>query len=165
MLEMIADLLDLAEDLGRVRALKWQISANHGVEDNPDRPHINLDAVQAVEDLRRHVIGCALDIAKPASDRHVSLRKAEVYQAHHIVLVDHDVIRLDITMYNVQCMAVIDRFKETLHIVCNLRLFYPLLRRVLNLLEQASAFDVLHDHVDVLQVIVRLIIAHNIRMI
>ena len=165
MLEMIVDFLDLAKDLGLVWALKWQISANHGVKDNPDRPYIRLDAVKAVEDLWRHVIGCALDIAKPASGSHVSLGKAEVNQAHHIVFVDHDVIRLDVTMDDVQCVAVIDRSKETLHVVCHLRLFYPLLRRVLNLLEQAGAFDVLHDHVDVLHVIVRLIIAHNIRMI
>ena len=51
-----------------------------------------------------------------------SLGQAEIDQAHHIHIVDHDVLKLDVTMNDVLSVAVIDGFEKALHIAGRLLL-------------------------------------------
>ena len=46
--------------------------------------------------------------------------QTEIYQAHSVVGRNHDVVRLDVAMYNVLRVRMIDRLEETPHIAGSL---------------------------------------------
>ena len=52
-----------------------------------------------IDELRRHVIGCADVCIRKRGVCH-GFRQAEVAQLDHVVFVEEDVLRLDVTMEN-----------------------------------------------------------------
>ena len=57
--EMVVSLLDLAENIGSTRTLKWQITANQGIKENTKRPYVCFRTVGSLEDFRCHVVWSA----------------------------------------------------------------------------------------------------------
>ena len=48
--------LDFIEDIIPIISLKWKISAHENIQEDSNRPAINLFAIAPFQDLRRHII-------------------------------------------------------------------------------------------------------------
>ena len=68
-------------------------------------------------------------------------------------------------MHDILSVAMIDRLEELFHITCGLRLIESLVRLLGDAVEQGLAGDVLHHQVDVLQVVVSLVVLHDVGVI
>ena len=56
MVKVEISLLDLSEDLMRVRSLEWKISRNESVQENSKRPKICHLPICSVKHLRSHIV-------------------------------------------------------------------------------------------------------------
>ena len=119
---------------------------------------------RAVEDLRRHEVRRAPALGQSAVAAEL-LGQAEVDQAHRVVGSDHDVIGLDVAVDDVERVAVVDGLEEALHVAGGGSFPEALVRLGGDLLGQRGASDVLHDHVDVLDIVVSLIVTYNIGVV
>lgn len=115
MVKVIICLFDLAEDLSGVIALEWKITANQRVEEHTERPDVRLFAVGTFEHFWRHVVRCARHRGQLAIVSR-GFGQAEVDQPHRIVVCDHDIVRLNITMNNVLGVTMIDSLEQTFHV-------------------------------------------------
>ena len=96
---------------------------------------------------------------------HFDLREAEVNQPHPVVLVDHDVLRLYVSVDDVLGVQVADCLEQLLHVD------YGFLLRELpallfgDVLEQLLALDVLHHQVQVAFVVVCLEVLDDVGVV
>ena len=63
------------------------------------------------------------------------------------------------------CMTVINRRKETLHVISCLRFRESAFGLPLDLIIKFVAIYILHDHIDVLRIVICLIVANDVWMI
>ena len=101
MVEIVIHCFDLLEDLFRGIAIKRWRPTDHDVENDADGPDIDLGAGNALERFWSHIVWCSLDTDSLALGSRVGLGETEVNQAHHIVIIDHDVLRLYVPMDDV----------------------------------------------------------------
>ena len=111
MIEVIVKRDDLLENDCLAVPLERQISTHKRVQDDSEGPEVGLLAVGALNYFRGHVVGrtCHLFQVLPRVRGNC---ETEVNQTHRVICCDHDIIRLDITMYNILRMAMIDRLQE-----------------------------------------------------
>ena len=113
--EVEAGGFNFSRDFFRAFSLEGRKPADHNVQNDTERPNVSLSAMRAFYDLGCQVVRGAATSYYPtlASE---SLGQAEVDQAHHIHIVDHYVLQLDVTMNDILSVAVIDCFEEAFHI-------------------------------------------------
>ena len=100
MVEVILAVHDLVEDLVTRFTLERQIAAHEDIEDDAKRPNVTLAVETALEHLRRHVVRRARNAVHVLVGLVLSLREAEVDELKLTLLGHHDVLRLDVPMYN-----------------------------------------------------------------
>ena len=115
MVKVIICLFDLSEDLGSIIALEWKIAANQRVEKHTERPDVRLFTVGAFKHFWRHVVRCARHRGQLTIVSR-GFGQAEVDQPHRIVVRDHDIVRLYVTMNNVLGVTVVDSLEQTFHV-------------------------------------------------
>lgn len=164
MIEVEVGLLDLAENLGSVWALEWQIAADECVEENAERPDVSFPTVAAFEDFWGHVVRCTSH-GRQLTVVSAGLGETEVDETHRVVIGDHDIVGLDIPVNNVLRVAMIDGLKQTLHVPGRRCFWKRLIGLLSDLLEKLSTSDVFHDQVNVFQIVVGLVILYDIRMV
>ena len=102
MVEIVIHCFNLSEDLFIGIAIERWHPRDHDVENDSDGPDIDLGASNAIKRFWSHIVGRTLDTADfLALGRRVGLCETEVNQAHHIVIIDHDVLRLYVPMDDV----------------------------------------------------------------
>lgn len=162
-IEVEFDGFDLTEHL-RVRGtLEGQVAADQSVEEDTEGPHVCLGRVITLEHLRRHVVGSS------SHGRHLLLLRhfgeAEVDESHRVLISDHDVVGLDISVHDVHGVTVVDRLEELLHVVSRLLLSESLVLLLCDLFKQLRSRHILHDEVHVLGVIVGFVILDNVGVV
>ena len=164
MVEMEVRFLDLSENLGGVCTLEWKITANQRVEKDTKRPDVSLLAVSTIHNFRGHVVGCARDRLELTLTLG-GLGQTEVDQAHRVVCSYHDIVGLDVAVDDVLCVTMIDSLEQTLHVPSCVCLREGLVGLLSDFLEELSARHVLHHQVDILGIVVRLVILHDVGVI
>ena len=164
MVEVVITITDLLEDLLLGVALKGKISADERVEDNPERPQIRLLAVVALDHFWCHIVGCSRYLRQtlPGMCRR---RQSEIDQAHRVLLSNHDIVWLDVSVDHILRMTMVNRLKELLHISSCCNFCECLVFLLYNFLVHWHSLDILHDEIDVFLIVVSFIILDNVGMV
>ena len=129
MVKVVLAFADAAVQVVYMLALEGEVSADERVEHDTERPEIRLLSIFALDDFWRHVVRSACHCGQIAL-LFRCLGETEVDESHMVVFCDHDVVRLDISVHDVQCVAVIDCLEQCLHVLASL----PLSKRLILLL-------------------------------
>ena len=161
---MVVTCFHFFEDYACVHSLEWQIAADKGVEKDTQGPDVGLMTVATINHFWCHVVWCTghcihLFVA------HSGFRKTKVDEAHRIILRNHDVVRLDITMHDIHRMAVIQRLKQLSHVLCSSPLCEHLVRLLRDFIEESLTCHVLHHQVDELRIIVRFVVLDDVGVV
>ena len=68
-------------------------------------------------------------------------------------------------MHNVLSMTMVDSLEQITHVSCSLRLCEGLILLLCDLIEELGAGHIFHHQVDILLIVVRLVILHDIGMV
>ena len=107
MVEMEISLLNLAEHLSGRVTLEWQVATDKSVEKHTERPDVSFLTIGTVKNFRGHIVGCSRHSCQILIGLG-SFGEAEVNQTHSVVLRNHNIIGLNITMDNVLSVTMID---------------------------------------------------------
>ena len=139
---------DLLVELVGVGVLEGQEAAQHGVEDDPARPHVHP---RALVPLPRDHLRCGI-AGRPAGSleplpRLILVGEAEVHDLDILVLVEEQVLRLEVAVHDAVFMDVLHAREDLLHEGDGLGFGQAL--ALDDVVEELAALCVLHDEVDV----------------
>ena len=161
---MEISLLNLAEHLSGRVTLEWQVATDKSVKKHTERPDVSFLTIGTVENFRSHIVGCSRHSCQILVGLG-SFGEAKVNQTHSVVLRNHNIIGLNITMNNVLSVTMIDSLEQGLHVVGGSLFIEGLVILLSDFLEELSSSNILHDQIDILLIVVGLVIFHDVGVV
>lgn len=107
--------LNVLVDEPRIGSVERQFHGSQLVEEHPHRPHISREALRLLEDnLRRYVLGSPYKSAA-ALILPQEIRSPEVSELENSLPRQHDVLWLDVPVYNLTAVQILQRIAQLLN--------------------------------------------------
>lgn len=146
--------------------MKWQITTHEDIENAAKRPDVALVIIVGLKDLRSHIIWSTGAIQHfPSGSGVLHLGEAKVNDFELVVFIQHDVLGFDVSVSNSLGVHVANSSKKLLHVLLSTLFRQFLIVRTCDLFEQFTAIDIFHYKINLLLVLIRLIIFHDVGVI